>query len=179
MKKTIAFTLFFCVISLSARAEYFLNLTGSHLNLDYKTVETPTTVSDITGSIQLIGIGGGYTTLAPGTFGYDLGLNFLGTNSESLTPNPDWGVPWYYKISAHVNYSFTFGLYFQLGTEVLSSFYQNTEHHYFGIGLSYGLGYRISPQFAIAISGVNSSMLFSGQNTRVLRGEIIECSFLF
>ncbi len=163
-----------------AEARYYVSFIGSRLNLEYKYVKNAGVVADdTTGTIELIGVGGGYTTLTPGSFGFDFGGAILGTNSEKLNPRPGWGIPWYYRLTARANYAFSFGLFFQAGTDILGSFYQETESHYLGLGVLYGIGYKINDRMNVVLTSTNNSVLFAGDNTRYLRGQIFEYNLNF
>lgn len=161
-------------------AGLFVTGVGMRMNADYKNVTNSAgNTSDLTGDIELIGFGGGYTTMAPGNFGYTGELIFLGTNGQRLNFNPNWGVPWYHRFSLKANYTFSFGLYFEVGSDVISSFYQDAESRYFGLGVNLGAGYRINQNFLATLAIDNSSILFAGENRRFLRGYMAQLSYLF
>jgi hypothetical protein len=179
MKRNLFFLILLCSTSIVAEARWYLGALGSREAIDYRNIKNGNVVSDTSGTIQILGVGGGFTSMAPGAFGIDLGLGIEGTNSEKLNPNPDWGTPWYYRVTGQVNYSFSFGLFFHVGAEILGSFYQDVESHYLGLGALYGFGYRINDNVSVSLTGTNSSILFSGDNNRVQRGEVLELNYMF
>ncbi len=179
MRKNFVFLLLLFLIGPRAEAGYYLSFIGSRLNLDYKSIKNAGVIADTEGSIELAGLGGGYTTMTPGNFGYDFGGAILGTNSQKLNPSPGWGIPWYYRMTARSNYTFPFGLFFEFGFDLLGSFYQDVESHYLGLGVLYGLGYRINERMNVALTSTNNSVLFAGDNTRYLRGQVLEFNLTF
>ncbi len=117
--------------------------------------------------------------MAPGAGGYELGLGFLGTNAINVEPKTDWHTTWFYRLSGKVNYTFSFGLFFTTGADVLVSFYQDGESHYLGVGALLGIGYRIDEHSSVSLSNVNSSILFAGDNYRALRGQTLDLIYSF
>lgn len=179
LKKLFAFFIAFSFGSVAFGARY-LSIVGSKLNADYKTVTSETgETSNTVGDIELIGFGGGISTQAPGAFGVNLEILFLGTNGQKLTPPPRWGVPWYFRIAGKGNYTFSFGLYFEVGADILSSLYQDGESHYLGMGFNSGIGYRFSEMLRVLVSMENSSILFAGDHGRYLRGHLIQLMYAF
>ncbi len=179
MKKHFLFLLLICFISPFADAGYFLKVVGARLNLDYKNIKNAGVIADTEGTIELAGAGGGYSTQAVNTFSYEFGASILGTNSEKLNPRPGWGIPWYYRLETRAHYTFGFGLFFEVGTDLLGSFYQDVESHYLGLGILYGLGYRINERMTVVLTSTNNSVLFAGDNTRYLRGQVLEYNWTF
>jgi hypothetical protein len=179
LKQKLVFFIFILCLAPLAHAGYFLGVVGSHLNLEYKSVRTGTVEAETKGYVELAGFTGGYTTMAPGNFGYEFGLGFLGTNAQNLEPKPDWRTTWYYRVTTKGFYTFSFGLFFTLGADVLVSFYQDGESHYLGIGALLGLGYRINERAYVSLSNVNSSILFAGDNYRTLRGQVLDLTYTF
>lgn len=180
IKNAFVIFLFACFLGSVSQAGLFVTGMGGRINADYKNVTSSTgEVSDLFGELELVGVGGGYTTMTPGNFGYTGEVAFLGTNGQKLNFNPNWGVPWYYRVAGKANYTFSFGLYFEIGADIIGSFYQNVENHYFGLGVNFGIGYRINQNFLLTIAMDNSSVLFAGENRRVLRGNLIQLSYLF
>lgn len=180
MKNTFVIFLLACCLSSAAQSAYFVSFVGARLNADYKNVRnSDNSVSDLSGNLELIGMGGGLTTQAPGNFGYSADLAILGTNSQKLSYNPNWGIPWYYRIAGKANYTFSFGLFFEFGGDILGSFYQDAENHYLGVGANAGIGYKINEHFSVSVSIDNSSVLFAGENKRVLRGQLVQLTYKF
>ena len=77
------------------------------------------------------------------------------------------------------HYTFGFGLFFEIGADALGSFYQDVESHYLGLGVLYGIGYRISERKNVVLTSTNNSVLFAGDNTRYLRGQVLEYNLTF
>ena len=179
VRKNFIFLFLICFVSPWAEAGYYLSFIGARLNLDYKNIKNAGVISDTQGTIELVGLGGGYTTLTPGNFGYEMGASILGTNSEKLTPPAGWGIPWYYRLAVRGNYAFSFGLFFEVGADLFGSFYQDVESHYLGLGVLYGLGYRINERMNVVLTSTNNSVLFPGDNTRYLRGQVLEYNLTF
>ena len=179
MRKNFVFLILISLLSPWAEAGFYGSFIGARLNLDYKNIKNAGVISDTEGTIELVGAGGGYTSLTPGNFGYDFGGAILGTNSEKLNPSAGWGIPWYYRLTARANYAFSFGLFFEVGSDLIGSFYQDVESHYLGVGVLYGLGYRINERMNVALTSTNNSVLFAGENTRYLRGQVLEFNMSF
>jgi hypothetical protein len=180
MTKMFLFLFIACGIGSFAYGAKYITIVGSKLNADYKAVTSETgEVSNTVGDIELIGFGGGLTTQAPGAFGTNLELLFLGTNGQKLTPPPRWGVPWYFRASGKGNYTFSFGLYFEIGGDVIGTFHQDGESHYLGLGVNAGMGYRFSEQIRVCVAMENSSILFAVDNGRYLRGHLVQLIYVF
>jgi hypothetical protein len=180
MKMTLVVFLIAICFGPAASAGYFVSGAGARYNIDYKTVTSLTgETSNTVGDIELIGIGGGITTLAPSNFGYSADILILGTNGQKLIPPPSWGTPWYYRVSGKGNYAFSFGLFFEVGGDLFGSFYQTAESHYFGVGVNVGIGYRFSDKFQLSIAIDNNSVLFAGDHGRVLRGQLLQLNYGF
>lgn len=173
MKKRLVLFIFALCSAHSAQARFFVGAIGARYDLDYEGIRINEELHDIKGEVELVGISTGISHLAPG-FGYELAAAFIGTNSQKLTPNPDWGVPWYYRLSAKGNYMLPFGLYFLIGSDLMGSVSQATENRYFGVGAMVGIGYRINDRVSVSISNPNSSVLFAGDDKKVLRGVVLE-----
>lgn len=174
------YALFILVLAMASpvRAKYFVSLTGARYRIDYGNVRIGDSSHDVHGDIELVGLGAGLTTLSPG-FGYEAQLQLLGTNSQKLTPEPDWGTTWYYRVIGKGNYMLPFGGFVFIGGDLMGTFLQSTESHYFGPGGFTGLGYRFNERFTASISNPNSSILFSGNSERVMRGIVIEGTYGF
>lgn len=178
MIKWFFFPLIFFVMRVEA-ANFFVGFELARWNLDYRSVAIGNEKLEMNGGIELAGFSGGLTDLTPGSFGYELGLEFLGTNSQKLNPEPNWGTPWYYKITGVVNYTFSFRLFFFLGPDIIGAFNREAESNYFGAGITYGLGYKINEQVSLSLGTTNNSILFSGGNGRYIRGEVLKVCYLF
>ena len=179
MRKNFVLILLICIACPWAEAGLYLGFTAARLNLEYLNVKNSGVVADTQGSVELIGFGGGYSLLSPGNLGFDLGAQVLGTNNEKLNPNPAWGTPWYLRFAGRGNYTFSFGLFFQTGIDLISTTSQEAENHYLGLGILYGLGYRINERASLSLTSTNSSVLFAGVNKRYLRGQVFEFNYSF
>ncbi len=177
-QQLVFFVLSLCLAPLS-QAAYFVGVSGSHLNLDYKSVRTANVESPTSGYLELVGFNGGIRNQEKSAMGYELAFGLFGTNAINVKPKPDWGTTWFYRVSGKGLYTFSFGLFFLGGADVLVSFYQDGESHYLGVGALVGMGYRYNDSVTFSLSNVNSSILFAGDNYRTLRGQILDFTYAF
>jgi hypothetical protein len=179
MRLKVMVVIFISLFYQMAHARAFLGLMAAHLNIEYKTVDVGGSSADVKGSLEMIGLHGGLINVSPGNLGYEISLGIFGANSQKVEPPPNWGTPWYYKLTGKINYTFSFGLYPYIGVDVIGNLYKDTESHYFGPGVVFGVGYKIKDNVMIAIGSTNNSVLYAGDNNRYIRGEVLEVNYGF
>jgi hypothetical protein len=163
-----------------ADARFYTGFAMSRLSADFRNFDiTETTQADVTGGMELLGIQFGYENMSAGNVGIDLGLAFIGVNSQQLNPTPDWGNPWFYKLTTKANYLSSWGLYGFLGVDLIGNI-SRVDSSYFGPGFVFGAGYKVRENVTVAVSGTNNSVLFAPEsNKRFLRGYVVEANFHF
>jgi hypothetical protein len=179
MRVSLLIALLTLIYSSFSEAGFYLGGVGSRLNVDYQNVKIDGSITNTNGSVELIGMSLGYVQMSPGNFGYELGFQILGTNSQNLNPDPSWGTPWYIRPAGRLNYTFPFKLFLQVGSDLIASVHQDQESHYLGLGFLFGLGYRFNDRVFVALTSTNSSILFAGEYKRYLRGQVIEFNYSF
>jgi hypothetical protein len=133
----------------------------------------------VTGSLELLGFQAGWENMSAGNLGGDFSLGILGVNSQKLVPDPEWGIPWFYRIAGKMNYMTGNGLFAFIGADLIGNLY-SSEYQYFGPGVVFGIGVRIKDKVNIVLGGTNNSILFAiDPRKRFLRGSIFEVNILF
>src|SRR4051812_29746478 len=118
-----AFLFFFILFGFlhSAIAGLYVGGSLAHISADFRSVQIAGMANDVVGSMEMLGIQAGYENMSEGNIGGDFSFSILGVNSQSLRPDPGWGIPWFYKLTAKVNYLSSFGLYGYFGTDLIGN----------------------------------------------------------
>ena len=168
-----------CFLVRPLEARWFVGAVASRFNIDFENVDTGATVEDISGTIEVLGVQGGLINVNPGNFGSEFSFAIVGANAQKLSPNPNWGSPWYWRACAKLNYTFSFKVYPFIGVDFISGMYKDAESYYLGPGIVFGIGYKVRDNVTVALGATNNSKLYAGENRRFLRGEVLELNYGF
>src|SRR5688500_4487757 len=104
MKSVILASVLFFGLLQPAQARWYGGVAFSNLNADFRNVDIGPSEASVSGSMEIIGVQGGWENMSAGNLGADVSLAILGANSQKLSPDPNWGIPWFYRITAKGNY---------------------------------------------------------------------------
>ena len=162
-----------------AQARWYGGTAMAHLSADFRNVDTGSSQVPVKGSLELIGFQGGWENTSAGNLGADFSLGILGVNSQKLEPDPNWGIPWFFRVTGKMTYMTSGGLFGFFGADIIGNLY-SAEYQYFGPGVVFGVGVRIKDRVSVALGATNNSILFAvDPRKRFLRGSVFEINFLF